>query len=66
MHACGRGPEVGADVCEMQTSDDIIFIGKEGVLLSGPRSRELEAFVVKYSSLMVCLSSFVEAVAPTA
>jgi len=48
----------------LQTSEDIIFIGKEGILLSGPRSRELEALVIKYSSLLVCLSSLAQIVAP--
>ena len=39
--------------CRDLTDDDIIFIGKEGVLLAGPKSRELEYLIVKYVSLMV-------------
>ena len=39
--------------CRDMTDDDVIFIGKEGVLLAGPKSRELEGLIVKYIALMV-------------
>ena len=39
--------------CRDMTDEDIIIIGKEGVLLAGPKSREMEPLVTRYISIMV-------------